>query len=79
MAFIYAYFFSDFLRFDMSLLLLTGSCGGYLISIAYCHFFNIYSGQIRTLVAMATYIFHRLIMGKVEINSFFCLNRDIWN
>ena len=24
-----------------------------------------YSGQIRTLVAMATYSFHRLIMGKV--------------
>ena len=24
-----------------------------------------YSGGIRTLVAMATYIFHRLIMGKV--------------
>ena len=38
MAFIYAYFFSVFLRFDMSLLLLTVSCGGYLISIAYCHF-----------------------------------------
>ena len=26
-----------------------------------------YSGRIRTLVAMATYSFHRLIMGKVEI------------
>ena len=26
-----------------------------------------YSGRIRTLVAMATYISHRLIMGKVEI------------
>ena len=24
-----------------------------------------YSGRIRTLVAMATYSFHRLIMGKV--------------
>ena len=33
--FIYAYFFSVFfLHFDMSLLLLTVSCGGYLISIA---------------------------------------------
>ena len=30
-----------------------------------------YSGRIRTLVAMATYIFHRLIMGKVEIDIFF--------
>ena len=29
-----------------------------------------YSGQIRTLVAMATYSFHRLIMGKVERNFY---------
>ena len=27
---------------------------------------------------MATYIFHRLIMGKVEIDNIFCLNGDIW-
>ena len=27
---------------------------------------------------MATYSSHRLIMGKVEIESFFCLNGDIW-
>ena len=32
-----------------------------------------YSGVIRTLVAMATYIFHRRIMGKVKIDIFFCL------
>ena len=25
-----------------------------------------YSGRIRTLVAMATYIFHRLVLGKVK-------------
>ena len=31
-----------------------------------------YSGRKRTLVAMATYISHRLIMGKVEIDNF-CL------
>ena len=31
-----------------------------------------YSGLIRTLVAMATYSFHRLIMGKVEIGNFYC-------
>ena len=37
------------------------------------------SGQIRTLVAMATYIFHRLIMGNVNIDQLFCLNGDIWN
>ena len=29
-----------------------------------------YSGRIRTLVAMATYSSHRLIMGKVEIDNF---------
>ena len=39
----------------------------------------VYSGRIRTLVAMATYSFHRLIMGKEEIdNFFFCLIGDIW-
>ena len=40
MAFVYAYCFSDFLRFDMSLLLLTVTLRGYLISIAYCLFFS---------------------------------------
>ena len=35
------------------------------------------SGRIRTLVAMATYNSHRLIMGKVEIDSFCCLTGDI--
>ena len=34
-----------------------------------------YSGRIRTLVAMATYSFHRL-MGKVEIGNFYCLIGD---
>ena len=29
------------------------------------------SGRIRTLVAMATYSFHTLIMGKEEIDNFF--------
>ena len=43
------------------------------------HIFCFYSGRIRTLVAMATYIFHRLIMGKVNMDNFFCLNGDIWN
>ena len=27
---------------------------------------------------MATYSSHRLIMGKEEINKFFCLIEDIW-
>ena len=39
MAFVYAYFFQDFLRFDMSLLLMIATLRGYLISIAYCLFF----------------------------------------
>ena len=33
-----------------------------------------YSG----LVAMATYIFHRHILGRVDIDNFFCLNGDIF-
>ena len=36
-----------------------------------------YSGRIRTLVAMATYSSHRLIMGQEEIDSFCCLTGDI--
>ena len=35
------------------------------------------SNRIRTLVAMATYSYHRLIMGKDEIDNFFCLIGDI--
>ena len=31
------------------------------------------------MVAMATYSSHRLIMGKEEIDNFFCLIGDIWN
>ena len=38
-----------------------------------------YSGWIRTYVAMEAYIFHRLIMGKMKIDIFCCLNGDIWN
>ena len=35
-----------------------------------------YSGRIRTLVAMATNCFHRLIIGKVEIGNFYCFIVD---
>ena len=28
---------------------------------------------------MATYNLHRFIMGKVEIDNFFCFNGDIWD
>ena len=37
----------------------------------------VYSGRIRTLVAMATYRSHRLIMGKVEIDNFCQVIGDI--
>ena len=30
------------------------------------------------MVAIATYSSHRLIMGKEEIDHFFCINGDIW-
>ena len=30
------------------------------------------------MVAMATYSSHRIIMGKEEIDNFFCLIGDIW-
>ena len=35
-----------------------------------------FSGRIRNLVAMATYSFHRLEMGKVEIGNLYCLIGD---
>ena len=38
-----------------------------------------YSNRIKNLVAMATYNSQRLIMGKEEIDNFFCLIGDIWN
>ena len=37
------------------------------------------SNRIRTLVAMATSSSHRLVMGKEEIQDFFCLVGDILN
>ena len=37
-----------------------------------------FSNRIRTLVAMEIYSSHRLIIGKEEIDKFFCLNGDIW-
>ena len=36
----------------------------------------VYSSRMSTLVAMATYSFNRLIMGKVEIGNFYCLIGD---
>ena len=35
------------------------------------------SSRIRTLVAMAAYSSHRVIMGKEEFDIFFCLIGDI--
>ena len=34
-----------------------------------------FAGRLRTLVAIATYSSHRLIMGKEEIDNFFRLIR----
>ena len=52
--------------------------GGFFPYYTYSHLwvggtksYVFYSGRIRTLVAMATYSSHRLIMGKVEICIFF--------
>ena len=61
MAFVYAYFFSDFLCFDMSLLLTVTQRG---VSNKHC--------------LLSFFHSHRLIMGKVEIDNFFCLTGDIW-
>ena len=49
------------------------TCLGYKLLQKLCFYF----GQIRTLVAMATNSSHRLIMGKLEIDSFCCLTGDI--
>ena len=38
-----------------------------------------YSNRIRFLVAVATYSSYRLIMGKEEIDIFFCFIGYIWN
>ena len=37
----------------------------------------LFQSDKRTLVVMATYSSHRLIMGKEEIDNFFCLIGDI--
>ena len=49
------------------------TCLGISLYISYVF----YSGGIRTLVAMATNSSHRLIMRKVEIDSFCQVVRDI--
>ena len=46
------------------------------LDIALYKSYVFYSGRIRTLVAMATYSFNRLIVGKVEIGNFYCLIGD---
>ena len=42
----------------------------------YKNYVFFYSSRIRTLVAMVTDSFHRLIMGKVELGNFYCLIGD---
>ena len=48
------------------------TCIGHCPVQQLCFFFR----RMRTLVAMATYSFNRLIMGKVEIGNFYCLIGD---
>ena len=62
MAFVYAYCFSDFLCFDMSLLLLPVTLRGYLISIAYCCFIIGAEWFIRPLECQKTNPF---CLGKI--------------
>ena len=45
-SFLCVIFFSDFLCFDMSLLLLTVTLRAYIISIAYCLFFHFHIGSL---------------------------------
>ena len=49
------------------------TCLGHTLYKSYVFYF----GRIRTLVAMATSSFHRLIMGKVEIDNFCQVIGDI--
>ena len=39
------------------------------LDIVFYKIYDFYSGQIETLVAMATYCFHRLITGKLETSN----------
>ena len=45
--------------------------GIHALDISFYINYVFYSSRIRTLVAMATYIFHRLIIGKVKIGNIF--------
>ena len=65
-------FFSETIR-GMELKL-----GIHALDISFYKSCVLYSGRIRTLVAMATYSSHGLIMGIEEIDNFFCLIGDIW-
>ena len=82
-AYLYAYFFSDFLRFNTSLLLVTVTQQGYLISIAYClffHFFRIFiqSPHTHTSFIMTIYyhciLFAYSLMAKVFVIANLFLN-----
>ena len=53
-------------------------CGGVYCRPCFQPISCFYYGQIRTLVAMATYSLHRLIMGKVEIGNRFFFYRNVY-
>ena len=84
MAFVYAYiqcldgpvnwFSLTFCILIQVFLLLTVTLRG--VSNKHCLLPLFHSSWIRTLVAMATYSFNRLIMVKVEIGNFYCLIGD---
>ena len=53
---------SDFLHFDTSLLLLNVTLRGYLISIAYCHFFHLTSLWIVLTLMNLAVIFRYMLL-----------------
>ena len=71
-------FFSDILHFDMSLLLLTVTPRGYLISIAYCLFFhfaqNIYGYKLYNLLTEAFLTSTKNLCFRAIIRKYFVLD-----
>ena len=49
----------------------------FFVKVKICNLGFYCSCRIRTLVTMATYSSHRLMMGTVEIDNFCCLIEDI--
>ena len=73
----YMHFFSDFLRFDTSLLSLTVTLRGYLISIAYCLFFHLYVLSHENLRSVFFFKWRMQYMYFAVTDTSFCLN--VWD